>query len=141
MAYSKQAHYEAFLDAQQAKHQARWFRDVHAILDGLSKVIQDLKINLAEKPNFDGKSLPKLRELYKAAMTAQNGERDYTAYRASCQSVNDMMHQINSWFRTSRVAVGVMTHTDHSNYGKMQIADRFELLVSDSFDVTVNQVR
>lgn len=137
---SKQARYEAFLDAQQSRHQARWFRDAPTILDGLTAVIQDLKTTLADKPNFAEKSLPKLRELYKAAMNAQNGTRDYTAYRASCQAISDMLSQINSWFRTSRVAVGVMTHMDLSCYGKARIADRFELLVSDSFDVTVNRI-
>lgn len=141
MAHSKQARYEAFLDAQQATMQARWFRDVPAILEGLTKVIQDLKVILAEKPNFANKSLPKLREYYKTVMDAQNGKRDYEAYRDSGEAISNMASQINSWFRTSRVAVGIKTHPDRSYYGKTQLADRFELLVSDNFDVTVNQVR
>lgn len=139
MQQNKQARYEAFLDAQQAKEQARWFRDVPAILDGLTKVIQDLKFNLTEQPNFAGKSLPKLREMYKVVMDVQNGSRDYDAYRASREAIGNMASQINSWFRTSQIAVGVKIHQDYSNYGKAQIAERFELLVSNSFEVTTNK--
>jgi hypothetical protein len=136
---NRQAKFEAFLDAQQAKQQARWFRDVPAILDGLTKVIQDLKFNLSEKPNFAAKSLPKLREYYKIAMDAQNGKRDYEAYRDSGEAIGNMVSQINSWFRTSRVAVGVKSYTDPAYTGKAQIAERFELVVGDNFDITVNR--
>lgn len=140
MLHSKQARYEAFIDAQQAKQQARWFRDVPAILQGLTKVIQELKTTLAEKANYEAKSLPKLREYYKVVMDAQNGKHDYDAYLASKEAISGMVSQINSWFRSSNVAVGIKTHTDYSCYGHAQIAERFELLVSNSFDVTTNRV-
>jgi hypothetical protein len=136
---NRQAKFEAFLDAQQAKQQARWFRDLPALLDGLTKVIQDLKFNLSEKPNFAEKSLPKLREYYKIAMNAQNGKRDYQAYRDSGEAIGNMVSQINSWFRTSRIAVGVKSYTDPHYTGKAQIAERFELVVGDNFDITINR--
>jgi hypothetical protein len=140
MIRSKQACYESFLDAQQDKQQTRWFRDVPAILQGLTKVIQELKTILAEKANYEAKSLPKLREYYKVVMDAQNGKHDYAAYLASKEAISSMTSQINSWFRSSNVAVGIKAHTDHAYYGHAQIAEKFELLVSNSFEVTTNRV-
>lgn len=137
--YSKQARFEAFLNAQQTRQQARWFRDVPAILFNLTTVIQDLKGIVGAHPNFEAKSLPKLRELYKTAMTAQNGNLDYTAYCDSRKAIGDMVSQINSWFRDSKVAVGVIAHMDPSYTGKARIAERFELVVGDSFDVSCNR--
>jgi hypothetical protein len=136
---SKQARFEAFLNAQQTRQQARWFRDVPAILSGLTTVIQDLKVPLAAHFNFEAKSLPKLRELYKTVLTAQNGNLDYTTYCDSRKAIGDIVSQINSWFRTSRIAVGVIAHMDPSYTGKARIAERFELVVGDSFGITCNR--
>lgn len=136
---SKQARYEASLDAQQVKQQTRWFRDATIILEGLTKVIQDLKMKLSDCHNFEAKTLPKLRDYYKIVITAQNSKHDYNAYRDSGEAIGNMISCINSWYRRSKVAVGIKAHADYTNYGNAQIADWFELLVSDDFDVTRNR--
>lgn len=134
MSYSKRGSYEAFLDAQQHKKQARWFRDVPSIMQGLTKVIQDLKFNLSEYPNYENKTLPELRKQYAIAMT--KGEMDYSQFNKSQEAIANMISKINGWYRRTNIAVGIQVVMDNAHYGRAKIPERYELVVSDKFDIS-----
>lgn len=50
-----------------------------------------------------------------------------------------MISQVNSWFRSSRVAVGLKQEMDPRYTGKAMIAAKYDLAISDDFNVTCNR--
>lgn len=144
---NRQAKFEAFIDSQQAREQANWFRSLEdQILPNLVIAINQAKAALDGTDKADGfeqRTATKLRESYKElrVIIRDRARRDYNTYLDSRRLVEGMVSQINSWFRSTKVACGIKGEIDGRCYGKAAIYAKFDLLISDSFEVTANQSR
>lgn len=141
---NRQAKFEAFLDAQERKQRAVWFSCLPGVLDELARAVnlaKDALISDEEKAtNFEQRTAAKLRPMYRELQQIiATPKQEYDEERRSRELVGNMVSQINSWFRSSRVACGVKTEMDPRYTGKAVIAAKYELAISDNFDVTCNR--
>ena len=143
MPYNRQAKFERFLDSQQAREQANWFRCLPQVMTDLVLAIKMSQAALegtdkAEK--FEQNSAGKLRSMYKQVRVIQEGSaRGYDEFTESQRIVKDMISQVNSWFRSTKVACGLKATRDAKFYGKASIVEKYELIISDDFKATANQ--
>jgi hypothetical protein len=131
-----QENFEKFLDAQQKKEEARWFRDLPGILIELTETIKTLKTILSEKDSdlyekFERNTLPKLRENYKIARDAKH---DYDGCRASQEAIKEIMLKFNGWYRRSNICIGIKVFMGYRYTGKAMIVDHWSLIVSNDFN-------
>ena len=141
---NRQEKYEALLNGQDACQRVVWFSDLPTVMKDLIKAINQTKSSLSEKVDllskFEEKSLPKLRSMYRELRTlSETPKHDRDAEVRSRELVGNMVSQINSWFRSSKVAVGVQVELDNQYYGKAVIAKSYTLVVSDDFNITLNR--
>lgn len=140
----KQAKFEAFINAQQKRHQEVWFQFLPDILRTLADAVVQTKTALASNEDlyakFEEGSLVTLRHMYGEIKELMRAEHTYDNHKRSQQIVGDMISQINSWFRSSKVAVGIKETINPKYTGKAAIAERFEVVISDNFAVTNNRV-
>lgn len=140
----RQAKFEAFLDAQILKHRAVWFACLPSVLDELTSAIQQAKAALGsdetKSANFEARTLAKLRPMYAEIkqILKQPGFGHEEELRTR-ELIGNMISQVNSWFRSSRVAVGLKQEMDPRYTGKAAIAAKYELVISNDFNVTCNR--
>lgn len=143
MPYDRQAKFERFLNSQQAREQANWFRCVPQIMTDLVQAIKMAQAALegTEKAaKFEANSAGKLRSMYRQVRAIQEGSaRGYDEFTESQRIINDMISQVNSWFRSTKVACGLKATRDAKYYGKASLVEQFDLIISDDFNVTCNQ--
>lgn len=141
---NRQAQFESFLAAQQKRHQEVWFKFLPSILRSLADAVVQTKSSVYKNNDlihrFEGRSLIVLRQLYGEIKELASGEHSYDNYKRSQQLVSDMISQINSWYRTTKVAVGIKETLNPKYTGKAAIAERFDVMISDNFDVTLNRL-
>ena len=142
--YDRQAKFETFLYAQVNRQRVVWFSCLPEILEGLVRAINEVKTALSthEEKNarFELNTLPKLRPMYSEIKQILKGtERGFDEERRTRELVESMISRINSWFRAARVACGVKVEMDPRYHGKAAIAAKYELLISDQFEITCNQ--
>lgn len=141
---NRQAKFEAFMDAQIKRQRTVWFSCLPAMLDELTRAINEAKAALAsdeeKSANFEARTLTKLRPMYGEIKQILKGtDRGYNEELRTRELIGNMISQINSWFRSSKVACGVKTEMDPRYTGRGAIAAKYELAISDSFEVTVNR--
>lgn len=142
--YNRQAKFEAFMEAQIVKQRKAWFSCLPAMLGDLTLAINKAKTALAsdeeKSANFESRSLTKLRAMYSETKQILKGtELGYDEELRTRELIGNMISQVNSWFRSSRVACGVKTEMDPRYTGKAAIAAKYELAISDDFNVTCNR--
>jgi len=141
---NRQAQFESFLAAQQKRHQEVWFKFLPSILRSLADAIVKTKSSVYKNNDlmlkFEDRSLVVFRQMYGEIKKLAEGEHSYDNYKRSQQLVGDMISQINSWYRTSKVAVGIKETLNPKYTGKAAIAERYDVMISDNFDVTLNRL-
>lgn len=142
---NRQASYEAFLDSQDRKQRAVWFSCLSStVLSELARAINQAKAALSSDEDkaakFEANTLSKLRPMYaEISKILAKTDRGYDEERRSRELVGNMISQINSWFRSSKVAVGLKQEMDPRYYGNAALAAKYELVISDDFNVTCNR--
>lgn len=141
---NRQAKFEAFLDAQERKQRAVWFSCLPSILDEMARAInlaKDALVSDEEKStNFEQRTAVKLRPMYRELQQIiATPKQGYDEESRSRELIGNMISQVNSWFRSSRVAVGLKQEMDPRYTGKAAIAAKYELAISDDFNVTCNR--
>jgi len=142
----RQAKFESFMDAQIVKQRKVWFDCLPSVMIEMARAINLVKESLIEAggmekmTNFETRTLTKLRPMYAEISKIRTSPPfDYDAERRSRELVGSMISQINGWFRSSKIAVGLKQEMDPRYTGKAAIAAKYELLISNNFDVTVNR--
>lgn len=151
---NRQAKFEAFLDAQILKQRKNWFASLPKIMIDMVDAINSIKVALKDQParnfdeselirfrfeKFESNTLSKLRPMYvgiKQILSKPNN--DHADEKRTRELVGNMISQLNSWFRSSKIAVGLKQEMDPRYTGKASIAAKYELLISDDFNVTCN---
>lgn len=119
---SKQAKFERFLDRQQTQEEHNLRRDLKGqIIPHLVETIKQFG-QMIEHENWEGKTLPKLRQYYATLQGFLNGGdvRMFTAREA----LKDMIFWLNGWNRTTGVKLHVHRESDPRFYGKASIIAR-----------------
>lgn len=104
----RQSRYEAFLDSVTKKQDAVIVRDLPKCLGQLVGFIKEAGEILKTHPNWDGKTVPRLRELYRTAMTALRSEPS-----KALTALQDSIFILNGWQR--RLSWRVVIKTTHTN--------------------------
>jgi len=143
MSGNRQEKFENFLDNQQAREQAIWFRDLPSVLAEVVNTIKEVQARLAgteKAEKFELNSATKLRSTYKNVVMIINGkERNYQEFVDSKQAISTMISQINAWFRSTKLACGMKITRNPKFYGKASIPEKFEIITSDDFIISGNQ--
>ena len=144
--HNHQAKYEVFLDDQMKKQRAVWFSCLPEIMDELTRAINLTNESLykgggmIKVAKFEDRTLTKLRQmLVKLKKIMDSSERGYDQEIASRRLIGDMISQINSWYCSSKVACGIKESMNPYYTGEAVIAEKYNLLIRDDFNVTCNR--
>lgn len=134
------------MDQQNTKMYQRWFRDVPMLLTNLVQAIEQMKdvaqtFDNPQKVERFENTLIKLRNNYKTIKSCLNSDKNsFDRFTESQNIIRDMCSLINSWFRSTNIAVGINVEWDHRYTGNALIPLQYTLLISNSFDVTCNRI-
>lgn len=141
----KQANFESFINAQQKRHQEVWFKFLPDILQSLAAAVVQTKTALASNDEqyarFESNTLIRLRNIYSEIKKLAAAEHTYENYKDSQKLIREMIYQINMWFRSSKVAVGIKETINPKYVGSAAIAEKFEIIIGNNFHVTSNCLR
>lgn len=122
---NKQAKFEMFLEAQERKEQANLKRDLqNDIMPALVRHIKEFG-QIIDHPNWEGKTLPRLREGYKVLQAfCDNG--DPSRFKVD-ETLQDMLFWLNGWNRSTGKKFEFKRESDPCYHGEASLTKRFYL--------------